>query len=64
MAERFESTPRSIEVLSKRAGLEVDSSRACRLAKGWPSYQARVDRLYEVDVSAFEFDFLRPMSRR
>ncbi|MGI9332244.1 MAG: hypothetical protein ACR2RL_03725 [Gammaproteobacteria bacterium] len=63
MIERFKSTPRAIEVLSKLAGLEVDSSRARQLAKGWSSYQARVERLYEVDVAGFEFDFLHPMER-
>ncbi len=50
-------TPETAATLARRAGLAPSPE----LAAIFQAFQARVERLYAIDVEAVEFDFLRPM---
>jgi hypothetical protein len=50
----------SVRPVAEWAGLPCDDARAGRLHPILADQKARMRRLYEEDVTGFEFDFLMP----
>jgi hypothetical protein len=60
MADRPELPLSSIRPVAEWAGLPCDDARAGRLQPLLADQKARMRRMYEEDVTGFEFDFLTP----
>jgi hypothetical protein len=54
-------TPELAGAVANWAGLHADAERRRELAPLLQGFHDRAQRLYEVDVVAFEFDFLHPI---
>lgn len=60
MADRPELPLSSVRPVAEWAGLPCDDARAGRLRPLLADQKARIQRMYEEDVTGFEFDFLTP----
>ena len=61
MRETRAVTAESAAVLAEWAGLAASGSQGDQLAEVFREFQERAQRLYAVDVSGVEFDFLRAL---
>jgi hypothetical protein len=62
MVARPKVMPSAVRPVAEWAGLPCDDARAGRLQPFLVAQKARMQRLYEEDVTGFEFDFLRPQA--
>ena len=60
MADRPDVVLSAVRPVAEWAGLPCDDARADRLHPFLADQKARMQRLYEEDVTDFEFDFLTP----
>jgi hypothetical protein len=54
-------TPELAGAVADWAGMHADAERRRELAPLLQGFHDRARRLYEIDVAAFEFDFLHPI---
>lgn len=60
MADRPKIVLSSVRPVAEWAGLPCDDARAGRLHPFLADQRARMQRLYQEDVTGLEFDFLMP----
>ncbi len=60
MTDRPKIALSSVRPVAEWAGLPCDDARAGRLHPFLAAQKARMQRMYEEDVTRFEFDFLTP----